>query len=132
MRLSHWFMLVGLLVGVGCLKVAQRTAILRSGYAVAQGEERVHAAEGDLRWTQATVIRLSGPARLSRAAQERHPEMVAWSHLPLQPPKGALREAQDPPDQQRGVGWSALPSSSAPLGMIAAKPADADAGSTGP
>lgn len=92
MRLAHWFILIGILVGVGCLKVAQRTAILRGGYAVAQGEARVHAAEGDLRWTQATVVGLSGPARLSQVAQERHHELVAWTTWPASPRLAGLPE----------------------------------------
>ena len=82
MNLRRWFLLVAVLVGVGCLQVAQRTAVLLNGYAVGARMERVHAQAADLAWLRNDVTSLTSPTRLARVARDRRLTFVAWSTLP--------------------------------------------------
>ena len=81
MRVSRWFMLIAMVVGLGCLQVAQRNAILLKGYVIGTRMDSLHAEETDLSWLNAQVVGLSSPAHLARVAQERRLTFVAWSRL---------------------------------------------------
>ena len=82
MRLSHWFALIGLLVAVGCLQVAQHNALFLSGYAVGGRLARVHAQQNDVSWLSAQVVGLASPTHLANVAEDRGLKLVAWSMLP--------------------------------------------------
>ncbi len=81
MNLSRWILVIGLMVGVGCLRVAQRNAIYLKGYAVGERMGRVHETQRDVSWLTADVIGLESPSRLARVAEERQLKLVAWSTL---------------------------------------------------
>ena len=81
MGVSRWFALIAIVVGLGCLQVAQRNAILLKGYAVGARIGDLHAQETDLSWLNAHVVGLNSPAHLARVAQERRLTFVAWSRL---------------------------------------------------
>ena len=81
MRLSRWMMLIGALVGLGCLQVAQRTAIVLKSYAVGERLAHLHAQENEVAWLDAHVTGLGSPARLAEVAEERRLKLVAWSRL---------------------------------------------------
>ena len=81
MRLSRWFLLLGTLVGVGCLRVMQQNAIVLKGYAVGERLARVHRQETELFRLRAQVAGLASPTHLSRVAQEQQLKLVAWSTL---------------------------------------------------
>ena len=81
MKLSYWFALVGLTVGLGCLQVAQRNAIVLKAYAVGQRIEQAHGQETRVGWLTARVIGLSSPGQLVEEADARRLTLVAWSPL---------------------------------------------------
>lgn len=82
MTLRRWFLLEAVLVGLGCLQVAQRNAILLNGYAVGARMERVHAQETSVAWLRNDVAGLASPTHLARVARDRQLAFVAWSTLP--------------------------------------------------
>ena len=82
MRLSRWMLVIGIVVGFGCLKVAQRNAILVKSYAVGERMGRLHAKRNEVAWLHAQVTGLSSPSHLAQMAEERRLELVAWSRLP--------------------------------------------------
>jgi len=75
-------MLLGCVVGLGCLQVAQRTAIVMKGYALGERVHRVHTQQIDLSLERMEVVRLSSPVHLSQTAREKRMNLVAWSALP--------------------------------------------------
>ena len=81
MRLSRWLILIGIMVGLGCLQVAQHNALLLKGYVVGGQIRDVHRQEADLSWLNGQVVNLSSPAHLARVAQARRLNFVAWSTL---------------------------------------------------
>lgn len=81
MPLSRWMYLIAVLVGVGCLEVAQRSALVTEGYAVAQRQQAVDERAAAVSWLDTRVAGLSSPAHLAQVAQERHLKLVAWSTL---------------------------------------------------
>lgn len=81
MKLSSWTVLIGLLVGLGCLQVTARNAVVLKGYAVGERTDRLHDQETDLAWLRADVQALRSPVRLSAVAQERQLKLVARSTL---------------------------------------------------
>ena len=89
MRLRHWLLLIGGVVALGCLQVAQRTAVVMKGYAVGDGIRRLHARQTDVSWLNVQIAELSSPARLAQVAKDRQLKLVAWSTLsPAPPPAG--------------------------------------------
>jgi hypothetical protein len=82
MRLSQWLTLIGVVAGLGCLQVAQRNALFMAGYAFGEQAHAVHTQEANLLWLNAQVVGLESPKHLSRMAQERNLQLVAWSTLP--------------------------------------------------
>ena len=86
MRLSRWFLIIACVVGLGCLQVAQRTAIVMKGYALGERMHRVHAQQTDVSLETMDVVGLSSPAQLSQVAQERRMNLVAWWALRQEPP----------------------------------------------
>lgn len=82
MSLPRWLTLIAVLVGVGCLQVAMRNAVILRGYAVGERLQRLHRQEGDLSWLKTKVVGLSSPASLAYVAREHHPNFVPWSPLP--------------------------------------------------
>ena len=90
-------LLIGVIVGLGCLQVAQRNAIFLKGYAVGDRIDRVHTQETEVSWLGARVVGLGSPTRLSQLAQERHLKLVAWSmRLPAAPDAGTGGRVSDP------------------------------------
>ena len=85
MRPSRWMALIGILVAVGCLKVAQRNAILLKGYALGTQVSGIHEKEVEVAWLKSEIIGLVSPAHLSDVARERQLKLVAWSTLPVAP-----------------------------------------------
>lgn len=81
MKLAHWLILIGLLVGIGCLQVAQRNALFFKGYAVGERMSRLHTQETEVAWLSAEVEGLTSPTHLAQVAQERRLKLVAWSPL---------------------------------------------------
>ena len=81
MRLSRWMGLVGLMVGLGCLQVAERTAVVLKGYAVGDRLSRAHIASADVAWAESRVTGLTSPVHLALAAHERHLTLVAQASL---------------------------------------------------
>ena len=81
MALSRWLLLVGIMVGVGCLQVAQRNAIVLKGYEIGQRIQQVHAHETQLEWLSTRVTGLASPTQLSKVAQDRRLALVAWATL---------------------------------------------------
>ena len=81
MNLSRWMLAIGVLVGLGCLQVAQRNALYLKGYAVGDRTHQVHVARRDVLWLKAEVTGLESPAHLARVAEERRLKLVAWSTL---------------------------------------------------
>lgn len=82
MPLRRWFFLIGMLVGLGCLRVAQRNALMVTGYAVGDSRARIHAKQTEVSWADARVEGLASPVHLAEVAQERRLKLVAWSTLP--------------------------------------------------
>ena len=89
MRLTHWMMLIGLIVGLGCLQVTQRNAIVLKGYAVGERLSRIHRQEADVSWLNMQVVGLVSPTHLSQVAKAPRLNFVARMTLPSQSPNGA-------------------------------------------
>jgi len=85
MALSRWMILIAVLIGLGCLEVAQRSALVTSGYAVAERQRAVDERDAAVSWLNAQVIGLSSPAHLAQVAQQRRLKLVAWSTLEAVP-----------------------------------------------
>ena len=85
MRLSRWMLLIGGMVALGCLFVAQRTATFLKGYAVGERMHRVHAQENETSWLQAHVVELASPTHLAEVVEERDLKLVGWVRLPPTP-----------------------------------------------
>ena len=81
MRLSRWLSLIALVMGVGCLQVAQRNAVFLGAYALGERASRLHGQTTDVAWLHARVIALASPMHLAQVAQERRLKLVAWSTL---------------------------------------------------
>ena len=89
MRLTRWMTLIGLIVGLGCLQVTQRNAIVLKGYAVGERMSRLHDQEADVSWLNMQVVGLTSPAHLSRIAKERRLNLVARVTLPADTARAA-------------------------------------------
>ena len=88
MRLTHWMMLIGFVVGLGCLQVTQRNAIVLTGYSVGERLTRVHRQEADVSWLNMQVVGLTSPTHLAQIAKERRLNLVARVTLPAELPGG--------------------------------------------
>jgi len=110
MTLSRWLLLIGIVAGLGCLKVAERNAVVLAAYAVGERTSRAHTQDTDVSWLRARVTELSSPAQLAQAAHDRQLKLVAWSMLPpiisiaelgeplrSSPPSGSVQIAAAPP-----------------------------------
>ena len=93
MPLSRWMALIGVLVGLGCLQVAQRNAIFLKSYAVGERTHLVHTQETQVAWLGTQVTGLASPMRLAEIAEGRRLKLVAWSRL--SPDQVQLREEWD-------------------------------------
>ncbi len=89
MRLSRWLGSVGVLVVIGCLQVAQRTAIFLQGYRVGTQVSQLQTQGADVSWLSAQVAKLSSPAHLADVVQERRMTFVAWSTVDAEPAQSA-------------------------------------------
>ena len=92
MKLSRWMAFLGVVVGFGCLKVAQRNAIVLKSYAVGERMDRMHRQETDAMWLNAQVVGLASPTHLSQVVQEQKRKFVAWSTLPAMASQPAATE----------------------------------------
>ena len=72
-------MLIAVLVGLGCLQVAQRNALFLGGYAAGDRVSKLHTKEVEVGWLNAQVTGHLSPVALDQAAQERRLNLVAWS-----------------------------------------------------
>ena len=95
MRLSRWMMLIGGLVVLGSLQVAQRNAVILKSYAIADRYQSVQTKQTELAWLGARVSGESSPTSLAKVAQERHYKFVAWATLPLQRSQSAPQGSFD-------------------------------------
>ena len=86
MSMKRWLIVVGALLAVGMAKVAQQTSILQQAYVVGKQTVAVHELERDTQWLQRDVIVRSSPGELSRAMDQQHLKLVAWS---MMTPSGA-------------------------------------------
>ena len=87
MRASRLFSLIGLVVVLGCLQVAQRTAVVMKGYGVGKRLHDMHARETDVSMLSLQITELSSPGRLARVAKDRQLKLVAWSTIASNKPK---------------------------------------------
>ncbi len=81
MSFSRWLALIGLLVGIGMLKVAQETSLALDAYRTGRDYTKLHDLETDTRWLETKVIALQSPIALVSTMKERHVQLVAWSRL---------------------------------------------------
>ena len=81
MRLSRWLLLIGIVVGLGCLQVVQRNALLLQGYAIGERAHRVHEEETAVAWLNAEVDGLASPGRLAQTSRDQRLALVAWAPL---------------------------------------------------
>lgn len=79
--------LIGLVVMLGCLQVAQRTAVVMKGYGLGERLRDVHARETDVSMLSLQITELSSPGRLAKVAKDRQLKLVAWSTLTPKKPK---------------------------------------------
>ena len=89
MRLSRWFTLIGGVVMLGLLQVAQRNAIVLQGYGVGERIVRAHRQETEVGWLQTHVAGLSSPQALAGVAESRRLKLVARSTLQAAVPRPA-------------------------------------------
>ena len=81
MPLRRWFLLIGAVVVLGCLQVAQRTGVVMKGYAVGERMRTLRARETDIAWANLQITELSSPNRLAKVAKDRDLQLVAWSTI---------------------------------------------------
>ncbi len=81
MRLRPWLLGIMVLLLIGCLRVAQRSAIVSKGYAVGYRVHRLHAERSNMSWLGDRVATLESPWYLSSVADERNLRLTAWSTL---------------------------------------------------
>jgi hypothetical protein len=93
MSLSRWVLAVSLMVGLGCLQVAQRNALVLKGYALGERQAQMHEDQVVLHWLQADVTRLGSPSSLASAAQTRKWKFVARAVVPAAPALSAVAKA---------------------------------------
>lgn len=93
MTLSRWLGLVGVLVAIGCLQVAQRTAITLQGYRVGTQLSTLHTQGADISRLNAQVASLSAPAHLAEVVREHRMTFVAWSTVE-EPPRQQSSEVR--------------------------------------
>ena len=89
MPFKRWLMLIGLMTGLGMLKVAEQTAVCVKAYDLGRQRAAAHQLESDTSWLQTSVIGLASPARLASAVTPDRQEMVAWSTLPNAAPSAS-------------------------------------------
>lgn len=105
MPLLRWFLLIGVVVGLGLLQVAQRNAIFLQGYAVGERMVKAHRESTDVSWLKARLDSLSSPAHLSEAAEKHRLKLVAWSVLRQVPPAQSLVALKrNSADTEEGLG----------------------------
>lgn len=81
MNLRRWMTLVGGVVVLGLLQVAQRNAIVLQGYGLGERLAREHRQQTDVGWLQTRVAGLSSPGALAGAQESRRLKLVARSTL---------------------------------------------------
>ena len=85
MSLSRWLRLLGLVVMVACVRVAQQQALYGKGYAVGERMARAHVQGTEVAWLAANVNGLAAPAHLAKASRDRHLKLVARRELAPRP-----------------------------------------------
>ena len=83
--LSRWMLLIAIMVGVGCVRVAQQTALVMEGYQVGDLLRQLCAQQGEWLWARAQMVGLQAPARLAHTMEDRQLKLVAWLRLPPVP-----------------------------------------------
>lgn len=91
MSLSRWMVLIGLVVGLGCLRVTQHHAVVFKGYAVGDRVSRLHDQHNEVAWLSAQIAGLASPAHLGEVAQQRRVKFIARSTLHARPVSSALQ-----------------------------------------
>jgi len=81
MNLRRWMTLVGAVVVLGLLQVAQRNAIVLQGYGLGERVAHTHKQQTDVGWLQTRVAGLSSPGALAGAQESRRLKLVARSTL---------------------------------------------------
>ena len=81
MPLGRWFLLIGLMMGLGMLRVAQQNALVVSGYALGTRAERLHDQDVQMEHLRADVLELTSPVHLADVAREQRMKFVAWTSV---------------------------------------------------
>ena len=92
MKLSTWFLLIALLIGLGCVQVMVHNAAFLKGYSLGEEERRLNAVEADVSWQRMRIGELVSPMALARVAEERRLKFVARSTI--SPSTVTTREAK--------------------------------------
>lgn len=89
MPLSRWMVVIGLVMGLGCLRVTQHHAVVFKAYAVGAQTSRLHEQHNEVDWLNARIVALASPAHLGEVVEQRHLKLIARSTLPSRagPPK---------------------------------------------
>ena len=92
MRMMRWFLLIGLLAGVGVARVTQQTAMDLKGYRIGQQTAEVHKLANDMRRLTAEVIALRSPSHLGQVMTDH--DLVARSEVSSAPGVTQLAHAR--------------------------------------
>jgi len=78
MNLRRGLLLIGVMLGVGMVRVAQQTSLTLAAYRLAEAQERCQDLENETTWMRSRVVALESPIHLAREMTERKLELVAW------------------------------------------------------
>ncbi|HEX9779808.1 MAG TPA: hypothetical protein VGB20_01185 [bacterium] len=79
MRTSRLAAAIGVLVAVGCVKVAERAAVIERGYGLGRKMAQADMRASAMAWLESDVVRLHSPVRLAAERAGRKLDLVAWS-----------------------------------------------------
>ena len=79
---TWWGVLLGLMTGIGLVRVALATMVWQSAYAAGHQVRQLHTLENDTQWLYTQVVALQAPAHLVKAMAKERPPFVARVELP--------------------------------------------------
>jgi len=82
MKMQQWFLLIGLMAGLGLTKAATQSALWLKSYECGQRYVELHELENDTVWLKTQLVGLQSPAHLIEVMKEQRLQLVAWSELP--------------------------------------------------
>lgn len=93
MTMGRWFILIGIVMGLGFAKVSQQSAIWLAALELGRQYEKLHALENDTQRLATQVTSLESPAHLLSVMNEQgRGRLVAWSALPPTVQAGQLAQ----------------------------------------